>query len=56
MPTLRIKRPDNDTLVVCLGEVEVGYAQIDQHGWNGMEAVEDMAREIAKHMRWEVQG
>lgn len=32
----------------------VGYADHDEHGWDGMDALERMATEFGKALQWEV--
>lgn len=51
---MKIRHPDDETLKITLGGKEVAYADHDAHGWDGMEAVEQTARSIAKALKIQV--
>jgi hypothetical protein len=53
-PRLTITRPDDDHLIVEIGGEEVASANHDEHGWSGMEAVEQTALAVAKAAGLEV--
>lgn len=49
-----INRPDDETIIISLNGVELGQYDHDQHGWVGMEAVEDLVQTIAHELNFEV--
>jgi hypothetical protein len=47
-PKLTINRPDDDHLVIEIDGKEIASANHDEHGWCGMDAVEQTALAVAK--------
>lgn len=47
-PSLRltVQRPDDEHLVVKIGDHEVAGANHDEHGWDGIQVVEETARAV----------
>ncbi len=43
---LGIENPDDQTLIISVGGVEVATANHDEHGWAGMEAVQETAEAV----------
>lgn len=50
--TLRISRPDEETLIITLDGKPYERANHDEDGWAGMERVERGARRAAKEAGW----
>jgi hypothetical protein len=54
MTTLRIVRIGEEDINFYLGIKHIAHVDHDNHGWIGMEAVEDALITCAKHMKWNV--
>lgn len=54
MPKLTLHKPDEEHLTILLDGAEVGSANHDSHGWSGMDAVENLATNLATRLGWDV--
>lgn len=45
--SIYIERPDDETVLIRVGEEEIACVNHDVHGWAGMNAVENVVRELA---------
>lgn len=52
---IKFIREDDEQLVIELDGQYVGGANHDEHGWSGMDAVEDAVTAIAKQLKWSVE-
>ena len=47
MAKFTLRRPDDETLIILLNGREVGSANHDSDGWQGMESLEELVKGIA---------
>ena len=49
-----IRRPDDERMVVYVDRKEIIAANHDEHGWSGMDAIEQTVRKLGKALGVEV--
>lgn len=50
MAHIEIERPDDETMIILVGGVEIVTVTHDEHGWSGMGAVEAVTRGIGREL------
>lgn len=55
MAHIELERPDDKTLVVLVGGIEIATLTHDEHGWVGLETAERVARGIGRELYVDVE-
>ena len=54
-PKFKISYPNPETIIFLLDDEEIAYANHDNHGWTGMEAMEKLFEAIATHINVQIE-